>query len=81
MVADFVISANFSDAASRILAGVSEDSLQETPLCVSDVRSLPMNAVKALARDYNTAMVISRVNDERKGWGCTRKLYRRIKKS
>jgi hypothetical protein len=81
MVADIVISANFSDLASRILAGASEDSLQETPLCVSDVRSLPLNAVKALAKKCKTAMVISRVKDNKKGWCCTRKLYRRLKQS
>ena len=79
MVADIVISANFSDSASRILAGTSEDTLQETPLCVSDVRSLPINAVKALAQKCQTALVISRIKDERKGWSCTRKLYRRHK--
>jgi hypothetical protein len=44
MVADIVISANFSDSSSRILAGKSEDTLQETPLCVSDVHSHPLNA-------------------------------------
>ncbi len=78
MVADIVISANFSDAASRILAGSSEDSLQETSLVVSDVRSLPINAVKALGGKCQTALVISRVKDNRKGWCCTRKFFRRI---
>lgn len=48
MVADIVISANFSDSSSRILAGTSEDTLEATSLCVSDVRNQPMNAVKAL---------------------------------
>jgi len=48
MVAEIVISANFSDSSSRILAGTTEDSLEETSLVVSDVRSLPITAVKAL---------------------------------
>ncbi len=78
MVAEIVISANFSDATSRILAGASEDSLQETSLVVSDVRSQPINAVKALGGKCKTALVISRVKDNRKGWCCTRKFFRRI---
>ena len=40
MVAEIVISANFSDLSSRILAGSSEDNLAETPLVVSDVSDL-----------------------------------------
>ncbi|MBW8885673.1 MAG: hypothetical protein JF612_13060 [Planctomycetia bacterium] len=78
MVAEIVISANFSDASSRILAGSTEDSLQETSLVVSDVRSLPINAVKALASKCKTALVISRVKDNQKGWCCTRKFFRRV---
>ena len=78
MTADIVISANFSDGASRILAGASEETLQETPLCVADVRSLPLNAVKALASQCKTALVISRVKDNLKGWCCTRKFFRRV---
>ena len=78
MVADIVISANFSDAASRILAGASEASLQETSLVVSDVRSSPINAVKALAAKCKTALVISRVKDSHKGWCSTRKFFRRV---
>lgn len=78
MVADIVISANFSDSSSRILAGTTEDSLEETSLVVSDVRSLPINAVKALGAKCKTALVISRVKDNHKGWCCTRKFYRRI---
>ena len=81
MVAEIVISANFSDLASRILAGDTEETLKETTLCVSDVGSQPIKAVKALAGKHNTAMVISRVKDNRKGWGCTRKFYRRIHKN
>jgi len=78
MVADIVISANFSDTTSRILAGTSEDTLEATSLCVSDVRNLPMNAVKALGAKCKTALVISRENDMRKGWICTRKFFRRV---
>lgn len=78
MVADIVISANFSDSASKILAGASEDSLQETSLIVSDVRNSPINAVKALAQKSKTALVICRVKDSHKGWLCTRKLFRRV---
>jgi hypothetical protein len=78
MVADIVISANFSDAASRILAGPSEENLQETSLVVSDVRNSPINAVKALAAKCKTALVISRVKDNHKGWCCTRKFFRRV---
>ena len=78
MVADIVISANFSDSSSRILAGTSEDTLEETPLFVSDVRNQPINAVKALGAKCKTALVISRVNDNRKGWTCTRKIFRRV---
>jgi hypothetical protein len=78
MVADIVISANFSDSSSRILAGTSEDTLEQTSLLVSDVRNQPMNAVKALAAKCKTALVISRVNDTRKGWTCTRKFFRRV---
>ena len=63
---------------SKILAGTSEESLEETSLVVSDVRNLPINAVKALARKFKTALVICRVKDDRKGWSCTRKLFRRI---
>ena len=64
MVAEIVISANFSDASSRILAGASEDSLQETSLVVSDVRSQPINAVKALAVVETLA---DQVEDMRRG--------------
>ena len=78
MVAEIVISANFSDSSSRILAGSSEDNLEETSLVVSDVRSLPINAVKALGGKCKTALVISRVKDNLKGWCCTRKFFRRI---
>jgi hypothetical protein len=78
MVAEIVISANFSDASSRILAGSTEDSLEETSLVVSDVRSQPINAVKALGGKCKTALVISRVKDNHKGWCCTRKYFRRI---
>lgn len=78
MVADIVISANFSDSSSRILAGSTEESLEETSLVVSDVRSLPINAVKALGAKCKTALVISRVRDNQKGWCCTRKLFRRV---
>jgi hypothetical protein len=78
MVADIVISANFSDSSSRILAGTSEDALEETSLLVSDVRSQPINAVKALAAKCKTALVISRVHDTRKGWTSIRKLFRRV---
>jgi hypothetical protein len=78
MVAEIVISANFSDASSRILAGATEDSLQETSLVVSDVRSRPINAVKALGGKCQTALVISRVKDHRKGWQCERKYFRRV---
>ena len=81
MTADIVISANFSDASSRILAGPTEENLQETPLIVSDVRDLPINAVKALARKCQTALVIIRMKDTRKGWLCTRKLFRRVKRT
>jgi len=78
MVAEIVISANFSDAGSRILAGANEECLEETSLVVSDVRSQPLNAVKALGGKCKTALVISRVKDNRKGWCCTRKFFRRI---
>jgi hypothetical protein len=78
MVADIVISANFSDSSSRILAGPSEDTLEATALCVSDVRNRPMNAVKALGAKCKTALVISREKDTRKGWTCTRKYFRRV---
>jgi hypothetical protein len=78
MVAELVISANFSDAASRILAGATEDSLQETSLVVSDVHNQPLNAVKALGAKAKTALVISRVKDNRKGWQCTRRYFRRV---
>jgi hypothetical protein len=78
MVAEIVISANFSDSESPILAGASEDDLQATSLVVSDVRNLPINAVKALAGKCQTALVISRVKDNRKGWTCTRKHFRRV---
>jgi hypothetical protein len=81
MVADIVISANFSDANSRILAGTTEDNLAETPLVVSDVHSAPLNAVKALGQKCKTALVISRVKDNHKGWCCTRKYFRRVRKS
>ena len=81
MTADIVISANFSDGSSRILAGPTEENLQETPLVVSDVRELPLNAVKALARKCQTALVLIRVKDSHKGWLCTRKLFRRIKRT
>lgn len=77
MVADIVISANFSDSHSRILAGPTEEALEETALVVSDVRSQPINAVKALGGKCQTALVISRVKDDRKGWCCTRKFFRR----
>ena len=78
MVADIVISANFSDATSRILAGPSEETLEETSLFVSDVRNQPINAVKALGAKCKTALVICRVHDARKGWTCIRKFFRRI---
>jgi hypothetical protein len=78
MVAEIVISANFSDANSRILAGTSEDTLENTSLFVSDVRNQPLNAVKALGAKCKTAMVISRVRDNRKGWTCIRRFFRRI---
>lgn len=78
MVAEIVISANFSDEGSRILAGANEESLQETSLVVADVRSQPINAVKALGGKCKTAMVISRIKDRLKGWQCTRKYFRRI---
>jgi hypothetical protein len=78
MVADIVISANFSDEASRILAGATEESLEETSLVVSDVHSQPLNAVKALGGKCKTALVISRVKDNHKGWQCTRKYFRRV---
>ena len=78
MVADIVISANFSDSSSPILAGTSEDTLEATSLCVSDVRNQPINAVKALAAKCKTALVISRVLDNRKGWTCIRKFFRRV---
>ena len=78
MVADIVISANFSDANSRILAGTSEDTLEETSLFVSDVRNQPINAVKALGVKCKTALVLSRVRDNRKGWTCIRKFFRRV---
>jgi hypothetical protein len=81
MTADIVISANFSDASCRILAGPTEESLQETTLSVSDVRDQPINAVKALAGKSRTALVIIRVKDNHKGWRCTRKLFRRVRKS
>jgi len=81
MVAEIVISANFSDESSRILAGATEDNLQETSLVVSDVRSQPINAVKALGGKCKTAMVISRVKDHRKGWQATRKYFRRVRHS
>jgi hypothetical protein len=77
MVADIVISANFSDASCRILAGATEDALQETSLVVSDVFNQPLNAVKALGGKCRTAVVISRVKDNRKGWSCTRRYFRR----
>jgi hypothetical protein len=78
MVAEIVISANFSDEGSRILAGATEESLEETSLVVSDVRSQPINAVKALGAKCKTALVISRVRDNHKGWTCIRRFFRRI---
>jgi hypothetical protein len=78
MVAEIVISANFSDAQSRILAGATEETLEETSLVVSDVRSQPLNAVKALGGKCKTALVISRVKDNHKGWQCIRKYFRRV---
>jgi hypothetical protein len=81
MVADIFISANFSDSNSRILAGPSEESLEETSLVVSDVRSQPINAVKALGSKSKTAVVICRVKDDQKGWCCTRKHFRRVEKN
>ena len=78
MVAEIVISANFSDSNSRILAGTSEDTLEETSLFVSDVRNQPINAVKALGAKFQTALVLSRVRDNRKGWTCIRKFFRRV---
>jgi hypothetical protein len=81
MVAQIFISANFSDAKSRILAGLSEESLEETSLVVADVGSQPINAVKALGRKSQTAVVICRVRDDRKGWSCTRKSFQRVPKN
>jgi hypothetical protein len=78
MVVEIVISANFSDSGSRILAGATEDDLQDTSLVVSDVRNLPLNAVKALGGKCRTALVISREKDRHKGWQCTRKYFRRV---
>jgi hypothetical protein len=77
MIAEIVISANFSDSNSRLLAGTNEDSLEETSLVVSDVSSRPINAVKALAGKCRTALVISRIKDTHKGWCCIRKFFRR----
>jgi hypothetical protein len=48
---------------------------------VSDVRSRPLNAVKALAGESQVALVISRVKDHRHGWTCTRTYYRRIRRA
>jgi len=81
MVADIFISANFSDSKSRILAGPSEESLKETSLVVADVRSQPINAVKALGSKSKTAVVICRVKDDFKGWCCTRKHFRRVSRN
>lgn len=78
MVSEIVISANFSDLRSRILAGSTEENLAETALVVSDVRSQPINAVKALGGKCKTALVISRFKDAHKGWCCTRKFFRRV---
>ena len=78
MVADIVISANFSDAGCKILAGSTEETLEETSLVVSDVRSQPINAVKALGHKSKTAVVICRTRDNHKGWSSTRKYFRRV---
>ena len=78
MVASIVISANFSDAACPILAGANEDSLEATSLRVSDA-ARPLSAVKLLAGDHDTALVISRHYDNQKGWLSTRKNFKRVK--
>lgn len=80
MTADLIISADFRDPASAILAGTSEDELKETPLKVADTGGRQLDAVKLLGRSCNTVLVLSRLKDRTKGWLITRRLFRRVKR-
>ena len=64
------------------LARPREPRLEPIPAVAAKAReamkSQPINAVKALGGKCKTALVISRVKDNHKGWQCTRKYFRRV---
>lgn len=76
MVAQLVISADFSDLSGPILAGPTEASLISTRLRVADADS-PLAAVRLLAGEYRRALVIDHHFDNSAGWTSRRRNFQR----
>lgn len=79
MIMDYgiVISADFSEPGSPILAGPTEDGLLATLSRVAGGRNAQLAAVKELAVSHRCALVINHSFDDESGWTTTRKSFQR----
>jgi hypothetical protein len=77
MANEIVISADFSDPGSPILAGPSELNLQATKHRVQASENARLAAVKELGQKCRNALVIDHHFDGDHGWTTTRTKFRR----
>jgi hypothetical protein len=78
MTAIIIISGDFSEPGSPLLAGPSEDALRPTVACVAAVANPRLAALKELGANHKRALVINHSFDQEQGWVTSRKTYRRI---
>ena len=74
---EIVISGDFSEPGSPLLAGPSEEQLRPTQSCVSPANA-KFAALKELGSECSRALVIDHCFDSDRGWVISRKVYRRI---
>jgi hypothetical protein len=77
MQKEIVISADFSDPGSPILAGPTELNLQATKIRVQASENARLAAVKELGQKCRDALVIDHHFDGDNGWITTRTKFRR----
>jgi len=77
MVNGIVISADFSEPGSPILAGPTEDQLIPTKLRVAEGLKARQAALKELGSGHARALVIDHHFDNDKGWQTRRATFKR----
>jgi len=78
MVAGIVISGDFSEPGSPLLAGTSEQTLRPTVACVVAAGNPRLAALRQLGGNYRQALIIDHSFDGDHGWVTSRKTFRRV---